>query len=193
MSLLSRQTAPRCRLTAQLLPLAFYCVLLIVNKSLGHTSPIVPLLVSCLILLLLLSYSFCNVHHFTEHRLSALKSLQLSRVLYPPLLYGHPELASTPSRALLAESTTKLVLYKAKSNDRQSVLYSLGNKDNNQVIVCLRKTYVLSSAQTFVVAFHHSPRLPPCPLHQNFIYYEQQIKRELKGLPICGCRCNERL
>ena len=26
-----------------------------------------------------------------------------------------------------------------------------------------------------------------------FIYYEQQIKRELKGINICGCRCNERL
>ena len=27
----------------------------------------------------------------------------------------------------------------------------------------------------------------------NFIYYEQQIKRDLKGIHICGCRCNERL
>ena len=25
------------------------------------------------------------------------------------------------------------------------------------------------------------------------IYYEQQIKRELKGIHICGCQCNERL
>ena len=25
------------------------------------------------------------------------------------------------------------------------------------------------------------------------VYYEQQIKRELKGIHICGCRCNERL
>ena len=26
-----------------------------------------------------------------------------------------------------------------------------------------------------------------------FFYYEQQIKRELKGIHICGCRRNERL
>ncbi len=27
----------------------------------------------------------------------------------------------------------------------------------------------------------------------HFIYYEQQIKRELKRIHISGCRCNERL
>ena len=26
-----------------------------------------------------------------------------------------------------------------------------------------------------------------------FIYYEEQIKREIQGIHICGCRCNERL
>ena len=26
----------------------------------------------------------------------------------------------------------------------------------------------------------------------NFFYYEQQITRDLKGIHICGCRCNER-
>ena len=25
------------------------------------------------------------------------------------------------------------------------------------------------------------------------VYYEQQINQEVKGLRICGCRCNERL
>ena len=30
--------------------------------------------------------------------------------------------------------------------------------------------------------------------HQwGFITSEQQIKRELKGIHVCGCRCNERL
>ena len=28
---------------------------------------------------------------------------------------------------------------------------------------------------------------------QLYFYYEQQITRELKGIHICGCRCNERL
>ena len=28
---------------------------------------------------------------------------------------------------------------------------------------------------------------------RDCFYYEQQIKRELKGIHICGCRCNERL
>ena len=31
------------------------------------------------------------------------------------------------------------------------------------------------------------------PLGIHFISYERQIKRELKGIHICGCRCNVRL
>ena len=27
----------------------------------------------------------------------------------------------------------------------------------------------------------------------SFIYYEELIKQEIKGIHICGCRCNERL
>ena len=30
-------------------------------------------------------------------------------------------------------------------------------------------------------------------LESGFVYYEQKIKRELKGIHICGCRCNVRL
>ncbi len=33
---------------------------------------------------------------------------------------------------------------------------------------------------------------PPQTCVKGF-YYEQQIKRELKGIHICGCRCHERL
>ena len=36
-----------------------------------------------------------------------------------------------------------------------------------------------------------STRLDRCG--EYFFYYETQVKRELKGIHICGCRCNERL
>ena len=40
---------------------------------------------------------------------------------------------------------------------------------------------------------HGKPKEGRCSWREESFYYEQQIKRELKGIHICGCRCNERL
>ena len=65
--------------TAQLLPTPWssYCVPLIVNKSLGHTSPIGPLLVSCLI------HCRCPTPSAILLRLTEFRDLQLE---VPPVL-----------------------------------------------------------------------------------------------------------
>ena len=65
------------------------------------------------------------------------------------------------------------------------VVFTFGSTftDNRQVVLFLWTTLHVSHLCSF----------PSSSGYHCIIYYEQQITRELKGIRICGCRCNERL